>query len=153
DFYKTNEGEVIDQLQKLTGIHRLPFPAYSSYKVKGQPLHVWAREGRLHEIEIPIKEMEVLSVSGVTTSLILSEELLSQIEDRVSKVAGNFRQTTTVEKWREVLSKDAKFLIASMTLHVTSGTYIRSLAHELGQKLGGGAILLELKRTQVVGVK
>src|SRR5690606_13216151 len=31
----------------------------------------------------------------------------------------------------------------------TSGTYVRSLVHELGQKLGCGAILTELRRTDV----
>ena len=32
---------------------------------------------------------------------------------------------------------------------VSSGTYVRSLAHELGQKLGIGAHLASLRRTQV----
>ena len=33
--------------------------------------------------------------------------------------------------------------------HVSSGTYIRSLAHDLGQTLGCGAYLEELERTAV----
>jgi len=38
---------------------------------------------------------------------------------------------------------------ASFTCRVSSGTYVRSLAHELGQKLGCGAHLASLRRTAV----
>ena len=38
---------------------------------------------------------------------------------------------------------------ASFRAHVGSGTYLRSIAHELGQKLGCGAHLAELRRTAV----
>lgn len=43
----------------------------------------------------------------------------------------------------------------SMTFSVTcsSGTYIRSLAHDLGQSLGVGAILSQLTRTQISDFK
>ena len=34
-------------------------------------------------------------------------------------------------------------------MRCTSGTYIRSLAHDLGQTLGCGAILEKLVRTQI----
>lgn len=39
----------------------------------------------------------------------------------------------------------------SCVLHVGSGTYIRSIARDLGQKLGTGAYLSALKRTSVGG--
>lgn len=39
--------------------------------------------------------------------------------------------------------------IIGFTAKCTSGTYIRSLAHELGQKLGCGAHLLQLTRTNI----
>ena len=35
------------------------------------------------------------------------------------------------------------------TVEVSSGTYIRSLAHDFGQKLGCGAVLTRLRRTRV----
>ena len=38
---------------------------------------------------------------------------------------------------------------ASFRAHVGSGTYLRSIAHDLGQKLGCGAHLLALRRTAV----
>ncbi len=39
--------------------------------------------------------------------------------------------------------------ILRMTLHVSKGTYIRSYAHDLGQKLGCGAYLNQLQRTAI----
>jgi tRNA pseudouridine55 synthase len=40
---------------------------------------------------------------------------------------------------------------AEFGVDCSSGTYVRSLVHELGQKLGCGAILTELRRTDVGG--
>ena len=39
--------------------------------------------------------------------------------------------------------------MAEFRCRVSSGTYVRSLAHELGQKLGIGAHLASLRRTAV----
>src|SRR6202043_670664 len=39
--------------------------------------------------------------------------------------------------------------IARFSIECSSGTYIRSLAHEMGQKLGCGAHLAEITRTAV----
>lgn len=39
--------------------------------------------------------------------------------------------------------------LATLEVEVESGTYIRSLAHDLGQRLGCGAHLKELRRTRV----
>src|SRR5947209_3126181 len=47
----------------------------------------------------------------------------------------------------EVLSFDGKS--ATFKAWVSSGTYLRSLAHDLGRRLGSGAHLAELERTTV----
>jgi tRNA pseudouridine55 synthase len=47
----------------------------------------------------------------------------------------------------ELVSCDGK--LAHFKAWVSSGTYLRSLAHDLGQKIGPGAHLAELKRTSV----
>lgn len=44
---------------------------------------------------------------------------------------------------------DFTFPILRLRIRVSKGTYIRSLAHDLGQKLGCGAVLQGLKRTAV----
>ncbi|MFA5843137.1 MAG: tRNA pseudouridine(55) synthase TruB [Candidatus Gracilibacteria bacterium] len=47
----------------------------------------------------------------------------------------------------EILSFETPFL--RLRIHCSSGTYIRSLVHDLGQKLGVGALMTELRRTRV----
>lgn len=44
---------------------------------------------------------------------------------------------------------EVDFPFVRFTVEVSSGTYIRSLAHDLGQKLGCGAVLTKLRRTRV----
>src|SRR5262249_39355890 len=57
-------------------------------------------------------------------------------------------KTRQVEiKELEVYSWDGR--LAQFKAWVSSGTYLRSLAHDLGQKLGTGACLAELQRTAV----
>src|SRR5260370_41600323 len=45
--------------------------------------------------------------------------------------------------------KEIEGHIARFVIECSSGTYIRSLAHEMGQKLGCGAHLAEIMRTAV----
>ncbi len=52
-----------------------------------------------------------------------------------------------VEMQGRDLRYDAPFV--RFTVEVSSGTYVRSLAHDLGEKLGCGAILTALRRTKV----
>jgi len=40
-----------------------------------------------------------------------------------------------------------------LSVHCSSGFYIRSLAHDLGQALGCGAHVVELRRTEIKSVK
>lgn len=47
----------------------------------------------------------------------------------------------------EILSFETPIL--RLRIHCSSGTYIRSLVHDLGQKLGVGAMMTELRRTRV----
>ena len=44
---------------------------------------------------------------------------------------------------------DVRFPDADFEVQCSKGTYIRSLAHEFGQKLNNGAYLTKLRRTQI----
>ena len=47
----------------------------------------------------------------------------------------------------EILEYNAPYL--KIRTHVSSGTYIRSLAEDIGKRLGCGAYLTELRRTRI----
>jgi tRNA pseudouridine55 synthase len=141
--------ETVEIKQLLEGTHELPFPNYSSYKVQGKPLHWWTQNTRINEIEIPIQNMKVLEVNNIRIQEAMSNELFDQITETIKIVKGDFRQQEIIEAWEQLLDEPYTFTTISLTLSVTSGTYIRSLANFLGKELGTGACLLSLKRTSV----
>lgn len=49
----------------------------------------------------------------------------------------------------EITNLSYKYPIITFTAHVSSGTYIRSLARDIGAKLGTGAFMSNLRRTKV----
>ncbi len=148
---KIPNNKIKEGIKKFHGKISLPLPPYSSYKIKGKPLFVWAREGKLNEIEIPARKTEIYDIKLIKTSDIDSKNLHKIIRGRIDKVFGDFRQNEIKDKWGKILKNKnpEKFQIAKIKFSVSSGTYIRSIAHELGKRLGGGAILYSLVRTRV----
>lgn len=49
----------------------------------------------------------------------------------------------------KIKGKSKKYFIAKINIGCSGGTYVRSIAHELGKKLGSGAVLFGLSRTRV----
>lgn len=127
------------------------YPPYSSARVNGKPLYYWARENKLHEIEIPKKEIEIYDLKYEGERYISAEELLNNISERVSKVDGKFRQTEILEQWNNILKKNSNFnfLLSTFSICCTSGTYVRSIANEIGQKLGVPSLAYSIKRTKI----
>ena len=108
-------------LRALAGLHgalMLPPPAFSAVKIDGQRAHRLARRGEL--VSLPPRPMTVRSV----------EDLAGSPDDLVSEepwVAG-------IGPWVDA------------TIAVSKGTYIRSLAVELGQRIGLPVHLAGLRR-------
>ncbi len=144
------KGELDGVADYLIGTHPIKVPPYSSVIVNRKPLFEWARSGQIDQVDIPEREMTVKSAALIESKTINSADLLKLIESKIQKVKGDFRQEQILKSWRKKLRGQTQiFKVLTIDLHVTSGTYIRSLAHELGQKLGSGAILLGLTRTAV----
>jgi len=61
------------------------------------------------------------------------------------------RQPSMIEIY-SIKLLDFKEDILNIEVVCSSGTYIRTLAHDIGQKLGCGALLEELRRTQIAKV-
>jgi tRNA pseudouridine55 synthase len=145
-----DEEAVRKKLNSLVGVCRLPFPPYSSFEIQGVPLHYWARTGRLGEIEIPKKDMVVRDVDVVRVCMRDAQELRREVIERIEKVRGAFRQNESIEDWmKKFANVSGKFLSAHVRLHVDSGTYVRAIAHYVGQELGVGGCLIHLKREKV----
>jgi tRNA pseudouridine(55) synthase len=130
------------ELAPYVGIFMQEYPPYSSKPFNGTPLFTLARERNLPE-EMPQKEVEIYSLEKMREETVSAEKLLSEIERRIGLVHGNFRQEEIIKEWRKLLSSPADYTLIKIRAHVSSGVYIRSLAH----KLGGTA--LGIKRVQI----
>ena len=146
--------KILTMLQQFVGKRQQKFPAYSSKPVKGKPLHEWARAGRLDEIEIPSKEIEIRSIKLLETKRFRVAEIKQIIFDRLALVRGNFRQDEIISDWKQrfnEINKNAEVVISTIKVVCSSGTYIRGLAQELGGIVGVGSVVYKLTRIRVGG--
>lgn len=140
------------EVRNMEGIFEYPFPAYSSKPVNGKPLFRWAREGGLGEIEIPKRTMVIYGVEMIDRYDSTVGLLQGNIAMVIAKVRGDFRQREIIDRWKTVLvgmDNNAALPVVRIRIRCASGTYIRTLAHELGKRLGADAVLVRLIRTRV----
>ncbi|MFA6565617.1 MAG: tRNA pseudouridine(55) synthase TruB [Candidatus Paceibacterota bacterium] len=103
------------------GKHALAVPMYSAVKVGGRPLYSIARK---KESGKSLTEKETGAVPPIKEMEVLSAELLN-IERKGNDIA------------------------LKVKMGVSSGSYVRTLAEELGNRLGAPAMLTDLRRTEI----
>ena len=65
-------------------------------------------------------------------------------------MGGDFRQKEILEKWRQLLTNNKQiWTIIDLESSVSSGTYIRSLSHDIGSLLKIGGLALDINRTKI----
>ncbi|TSC70917.1 MAG: tRNA pseudouridine55 synthase [Parcubacteria group bacterium Gr01-1014_46] len=150
-FQISKQEEVEDYLKKTVGKFEQKYPDYSSKPVQGKPLFQWAREDRLSEIDIPKHEVEVFEAKYISRRIISKEDLLNDIDFKIGKVRGDFRQKEILEKWKEVLSgtSEENFVIDKLELKVSSGFYVRQFVSDMAEDLGMLATTFHIKRTKI----
>lgn len=138
-------------LQQFVGTSDQPYPPYSAARVNGKPLYYWAREGKIDEITIPSKEITVHSIQLNGTKELKLSTLQDEIITRIQSVKGTFRQEEIIARWNKTIQQYNNLTVKrlSCTISCSSGTYVRSVAHQIGQKLGVGGIALSIKRTKI----
>ncbi len=114
------EEKIIAILQTLLGEITLPVSAYSAIKVDGVPMYKRARAAE--------KCGEVADGVPARAMRVDAAELLAS---------------------RPLSFEEKSFQLITVRFAVGSGTYIRSLAEELGHRLGYPATLYNLRRTKV----
>ncbi|MCX6738946.1 MAG: tRNA pseudouridine(55) synthase TruB [Candidatus Parcubacteria bacterium] len=105
----------------FTGKHSLAVPMYSAIKVGGKTLYSIARK---KEAGKELTEKEMNTAPPIKEMEVVSAELLA-------------------------IERNGENLIVKVKMEVTSGSYIRTLAEELGSRLGVPAMLSGLRRIQI----
>ena len=139
---------VQDAVKKLVPSVNLPIPVFSSVQVSGKSGFVHARAGR--SVVMPYRNMEVFRVENISHTQVYQRSVLKRIIGRVSKVQGDFRQEMILRAWSKMLIQpNTKYTVVRFRIHCGSGTYIRSIAEYLGNRLNSPALVYGLKRTAV----
>lgn len=152
----TGKGMCFEKLEEavreMEGEFEYALPVYSSRPVKGKPLFQWAREGRLDEIAVPTRKMHVHRIGMLHRYAMTADELGAYAGEAIARVQGDFRQDEILARWKDLLAEGegrCAFPVVRVRIGCASGTYVRTLAHELGRRLGCGATLLKLIRVRV----
>ena len=145
--------EIKNEVQKLVDKVVLPIPPYSSVPINGKPSFILARAGELNNKNTVLREMVIYKIKAGKTKIISSSNLLKRANKNIAKVSGDFRQKEILKLWEKKLKgrndKTDKFLAIEITVSCASGTYVRSIAHSLGQKLNCPSLLYGLKRIAI----
>ena len=117
-------AKILVAVSSLVGTLSLPVSAYSAIKKDGVPMYKRARAAeKIGEVitDVPVRDM------------VVTKAIVDNIE------------VVFADKTMQTISR----LIVTVSFSVGSGTYIRSLAEELGRRLGYPATLANLRRTRV----
>jgi len=115
------KGEFEKILPNYIGEISQKVPGYSAVKVEGKRLYKQARSGSIDEDKLPVKSVTIYNI-----------EVLGWVEEKIKTKDGS-----------------KEFPVVTMKIECSSGTYIRSLAHDLGEDLGTGAVMTSLIRTRI----
>lgn len=97
--------------------------------------------------EMPTKEVEIYSIKNLGEKEISGQDLSRQAIEKIKLVKGEFRQSEIIETWLKFgqVYENEKFKILALRVACSSGTYMRSLAHNMG------GLALSIKRTKIEG--
>ncbi len=154
-------------IESFAKTYNQPYPLYSSKTVDGKPLWTYAREGTKPDV-VPTHNVTISRCVLNSVESITGTELLQQIHARIEPVVGDFRQDEILKLWRSFLHAEISsspysrgrsgggtsinsgtFVLLNCTADVSSGTYIRQLAVDIGVKLGVPALAYNIHRTKV----
>lgn len=158
---KQTDSSSITAVRAVRGTHTVPYPAFSSKPVNGKPLFLYALEGTLATISIPVHEETVYRIKLLSKSTLSKLALQKRIEeilvhvprsDEPSKLLGaDFRQDVIRAGWRALFEAipERTFRILKLRVTCASGTYMRTLAGRIGKELGTSAFALSITRTRI----
>lgn len=133
-------------------IEQIP-PIYSAIKVKGRKLYEYARKGQKVEIKPRKVNIYDIKILGYSSHPEETKDLVNSRAKRDSCATARrrhilWRRTTKAKggTWSQA-QNDLPTL--NLRIHCSSGTYIRSIAHDLGQALGCGGYLNNLRRVKI----
>ncbi|CAL1704614.1 unnamed protein product [Somion occarium] len=147
--------KVEEALQQFRGEITQTPPIFSALKMDGKPLYEYAREGiplprPIEARNVTIHSLEVIEWKGSDHSFRWPEKKLSEDQKKaLEKALKGVDEQAKVEDSPVSESEHSDVPTAFvLRMQVSGGTYVRSVAHELGHALGSAAHVVTLTRTR-----
>lgn len=147
--------EVKEVLVSFVGPYRSPYPLFSSKTVEGKPLFQWTLEGE--EVEAPLQEGTIRSVQFCGMRKIGTDALIRYVGKKIgtlapvteeSKALGrDFRKKDALASWERI--REGRFPIVKIKVRTSAGVYMRTLAGDIGEKLGTRGLALSIRRIRI----
>ena len=161
--------------ESFVGDMEVPYPWFSSKTLQGKPLYEWAREFAEEDDEVSVKgeegqeiflrpmtKLSIQKIEFLDLSLMPVEVLHNNIVNRIAKVKGDFRQDKILNEWNEKVfadkikktkslhkNEEIEYPIIKIKVKCASGSYMRTLAELIGDKLKVPALAYSIKRLGV----
>ena len=150
------ESRLKEVCEKLRETSTMKYPPYSSKTVMlaGKKVPLWkvARAGRLDEVTIPEKTIQIYDLCLQETKRLQKNYIIYYIINQIEKVDGDFRQGQIMEGWKNVFSnmdKGAKLPLAKFRLTCSAGTYVRRLAEQVGKQVNTATTTFAILRASI----
>lgn len=158
DLKRIDRSDIEQLLPGFTGEIAQTVPPFSAVKRGGKKLYELARAGQLQASselptrDITIHELKLLDFwreepsDSAKATVKSTKAAINEAESNTS-----FVKTTSsvVETTTSFVETAASNLFFSLELTCSPGTYVRSLVHDIGQKLAVGATVSSLRRTAI----
>jgi tRNA pseudouridine(55) synthase len=142
-----SHGNITKVIKEFAGEYEQEVPPYSAIKIKGKPLHWYARNNRLNEVEIPtrtgkIKQIEVVDIGSKCLDQLIPEQIA-----RIKSIEGDLRQEEIIQQWDQI-GENPELQIVKTRVTTTKGLYVRRLATDIAEKLDTTGIAVNIVRIQ-----
>jgi tRNA pseudouridine55 synthase len=123
------------EIMNFMGTHTFRYPKYST-------------KGLLNEEnELPEREMTVASIRTEGGKMISGTYIKALVKEACEKIKGDFRYEEIARSW-EIVRDDVEYPVMKFEIECASGTYMRTIAQELGKRMGIPALAYYIERTR-----
>lgn len=154
DVQYSQAQEYLNRILQISGVIDQPMPPCSAYRYKGKPLWMHHRAGTLPSI-LPTKKVNVHSIDAICPNPLqislgqYRKECLDDIKDvGMPSEREGFPIEEITKDWKSC-NKNIVLYRILLRAHVSSGTYIRSLVHDIGQSMNIPAHAFRITRIEI----
>ncbi|MEI6553513.1 MAG: hypothetical protein WCO09_03000, partial [bacterium] len=105
----------------------------------------------------PMTKLSIKEIEFQSLSLVSKKNLLENVTNRIRKVKGDFRQEKILRAWIDKIpvtkKDDGEYPMLKIKVKCGSGSYMRTLAELIGEKLKAPALAYSIKRISIGGYK